>query len=49
MVLLQKKVHGDASQAVRTRTYDVVQQIAGYNEAVKAMLTRDDIILLIQV
>jgi len=49
MVLLQGKIHGDASEAVRTRTYDIVQQIAEHNEAVQAMLTRNDIILLIQV
>ncbi len=38
-----------ASQALRTRAYNRVQQIAAQNAAVNEMLTRQDIVLLIQV
>ncbi|MFF7243491.1 hypothetical protein ACFZBU_06275 [Embleya sp. NPDC008237] len=48
-MLLQNKIHGAASQALRTRAYNLVQQIAAQNVAVNEMLTRQDIVLLIQV
>ena len=49
MVLLQGQIHGDAPAALLTRANDIVQQISQHNQAVQAMLTRDDIVLLILV